>query len=158
MVKKRKAPVRKTAGAGRKRAAFEDLMVSDILKKPVVSVPVDMKGDAVAALLLKVGGAVPVVDKAKQLLGVVSEHDLLVALDEGQVWSVQTAKDLMSANPYSVRAETSLSTLVHVLTESDLLSVPVVTAENRLLGVVTRREVVGAALRTGAGRQEGRPA
>ena len=37
----------------------------------------------------------------------------------------QTAEALMSANPYLVRLETTLATLVHVLTESDLLSVPV---------------------------------
>jgi len=40
-----------------------------------------------------------------------------------------------------------LPTLVHVLTESDLLSVPVVNEANRFLGVVTRRDVVRAALR-----------
>ena len=52
----------------------------------------------------------------------------------------------MTENPYSVPPETTLSTLIHVLTESDLMSVPVVTAENRLVGVVTRRDVVRAAL------------
>ena len=98
----------------------------------------------------------PVVDKAKQLVGVVSEHDLLVTLDGGQAWSARTAKDLMSANPYSVRPETSLPTLVHVLIESDLLSVPVVTEANRLLGVVTRRDVLRAALRPAAKRRKRR--
>lgn len=151
MVKKRKAPAVRSARPGTTRVAFEELTVGDILSKRVQAARVDMKGDDVAALLLKGAGAVPVVDKAKHLLGVVSEHDLLLALDEGQVWSAQTTKDIMSANPYSVRPETNLATLVHVLTESDLLSVPVVTAENRLLGVVTRRDVVRAALRRGAG-------
>jgi len=132
---------------------FEDLTVGDIVNKRVQAARLDMKGDRVAALLLKEGGGVPVVDKAKQLLGVVSEHDLLVALDEGQAWSAQTVKDLMSENPYSVPPETTLSTLIHVLTESDLMSVPVVNAGNRLVGVVTRRDVVRAALRSGVKRQ-----
>lgn len=82
-----------------------------------------------------------------------SEHDLLSALDEGQAWSDQTAKDLMTENPYSVPPETTLSTLIHVLTESDLMSVPVVNAGNRLVGVVTRRDVVRAALRPGVKRR-----
>ena len=153
MVNKRKAPARRSAGAGRKRVAFEDLTVGDIVNKRVQAARLDMKGDRVAKLLLKEGSNVPVVDQAKQLTGVVSEHDLLSALDEGQAWSDQTAKDLMTENPYSVPPETTLSTLIHVLTESDLMSVPVVNAGNRLVGVVTRRDVVRAALRPGVKRR-----
>ena len=153
MVKKRKAPARRSAGAGRRRVAFEDLTVGDIVNKRVQAARLDMKGDRVAKLLLKEGSNVPVVDQAKQLTGVVSEHDLLSALDEGQAWSDQTAKDLMTENPYSVPPETSVSTLIHVLTESDLMSVPVVNAGNRLVGVVTRRDVVRAALRPGVKRR-----
>ena len=153
MVKKRKSPARRSAGAGRRRVAFEDLTVGDIVNKRVQAARLDMKGDRVAKLLLKEGSNVPVVDQAKQLTGVVSEHDLLSALDEGQAWSGQTAKDLMTENPYSVPPETTLSTLIHVLTESDLMSVPVVNAGNRLVGVVTRRDVVRAALRPGVKRQ-----
>lgn len=147
MVNKRKAPAGRSASVGRRRVAFEELTVGDIVNKRVQAARLDMKGDHVAKLLLKEGGHVPVVDKAKLLMGVVSEHDLLLALDEGQDWSDQTAKDLMTENPYSVPPETSVSTLVHVLTESDLMSVPVVNEGNRLTGVVTRRDVVRAALR-----------
>ena len=152
MVMKRKAPARRSTGAGRKLVRFEDLTVKDIVNARVQSARVDLTGDKVASLLVKAGGALPVVDKSKQLLGVVSEHDVLLALDEGQAWRTRTAEDLMSANPYSVRPETSVPTLVHVLTESDLLSVPVVNEANRLLGVVTRRDVVRAALRSAAQR------
>ena len=153
MVKKRKAPARRSASAGHRRVAFEDLTVGDIVNKRVQAARLDMKGDRVAKLLLKEGSNVPVVDQAKQLTGVVSEHDLLSALDEGQAWSGQMAKDLMTENPYSVPPETTLSTLIHVLTESDLMSVPVVNAGNRLVGVVTRRDVVRAALRPGVKRR-----
>ena len=152
-MKKRKSPARRAAGAGRRRVAFEDLTVGDIVNKRVQAARLDMKGDRVAKLLLKEGSNVPVVDQAKQLTGVVSEHDLLSALDEGQAWSDQTAKDLMTENPYSVPPETTLSTLIHVLTESDLMSVPVVNAGNRLVGAVTRRDVVRAALRPGVKRR-----
>lgn len=115
MVKKRKTSVVRSARTGRTGVTFEDLTVSDILNKHVQSTHLDMPADKVAGLLLKVGGAVPIVDKTKHLLGVVSEHDLLVSLDEEQVWSAQTAKDIMSGNPYSARPETNLATLVHVL-------------------------------------------
>ncbi|GAB1721267.1 MAG: CBS domain-containing protein [Nitrospira sp. CR1.1] len=153
MVTKRQAQTRRSASARRTPVRFEDLTVKDIVNQRVPSARLEFTGDKVASLLLKAGGAVPVVDQSKQLLGVVSEHDVLLALNEGHAWGARTVNELMSANPYSVRPETSLPTLVHVLTESDLLSVPVVNDTNRLLGVVTRRDVVRAALRPAAKRR-----
>ena len=153
MVTRRKAPSKRAVRAGRAAKRFEDLTVKDIVKQRVQSARLDLTGEKVASLLLKAGGAVPVIDKSKQLLGVVSEHDVLLSLDEGQAWGARTVRDLMSANPYSVRPETSLPTLVHVLTESDLLSVPVVNDKNRFLGMVTRRDVVRAALRPATKRR-----
>lgn len=153
MVTKRKATAERSVRAGRKSTRFEDLTVQDIFNRRVQSARLDLPGEKVASLLLKAGGAVPVVDQSKQLVGVVSEHDVLAALDGGHAWDARTVRDLMSANPYSVRPETSLPTLVHVLAESDLLSVPVVNEHDRLLGMVTRRDVVRAALRPAATRR-----
>ena len=153
MVRTRKVPGRRAAGQGRASAGLEQLTVKDILSTRVQPASPAMKGDKVAALLVKQGCAVPVVDKARRLVGVVSEHDLLSALDAGRIWKEQQADELMTANPYSVRPETTLSTLVHVLTESDLLSAPVVNEANRFLGVVTRLNVVRAVLRPGSKRR-----
>lgn len=86
MATKRKAPAKRSVSAGRAPKRFEDLTVKDIVNRRVQSVRPDLTGDKVASVLLKAGGAVPVVDRSKQLLGVVSEHDVLVALDEGHTW------------------------------------------------------------------------
>ena len=48
----------------------------------------------------------------------------------------------MTGNPYSVRTETTLGTLVHVLRASDLVRVPVVDASEKLVGIVARRDVL----------------
>lgn len=158
VVKKRKPSTVRPARPGNKRGAFEDQTVGDVLSTRVQAALLDTKGDDLAALLVKGPGPVMIVDKSKRLLGVVSEQDLLLSLDEGQQWSALSAKEIMSENPYSVPPETNLSTFVHVLTESDLLAVPVVNGESRLVGIVTRRDVVRAALRRGAGRQARRRA
>jgi hypothetical protein len=55
MVKKRKAPARRSSGAGRRRVAFEDLTVGDIVNKRVQAARPDMKGDRVAGLLSERG-------------------------------------------------------------------------------------------------------
>ncbi|GMV48481.1 MAG: hypothetical protein NBKEAIPA_03301 [Nitrospirae bacterium] len=157
MVKKQRAATKRATGKKRTGAGFEDLTVGQVLNKRVATARPDTKADQVAALIVKGTGTVPVVDGAKRLVGVVSEHDLLLALDEGQAWAVLRAKDIMSGNPYSARPEHNLPTLVHVLTESDLMSVPVADERNRFVGVVSRRDVVKAALKAGAAKRGSRP-
>lgn len=140
------APVTRTPRRTSQGVKLEDVTVKDIVNRRAQAARPGLKGDKVAALLVKQGCAIPVVDSGRRLVGVVSEHDLLSALDAGRVWKEQQADELMTANPYSVRPETTLSTLVHVLTESDLVSAPVVNESNRFLGVITRRDVVRAVL------------
>jgi CBS domain-containing protein len=52
------------------------------------------------------------------------------------------AADIMTGNPYSVRTETTIGTLVHVLRASDLVRVPVVDAKDKLVGIIARRDVL----------------
>ena len=138
---KKKTGTRKTVGT-KKAAAFEDLLVKQVMETKVQSARQKTKGDVIASLMIEGFGCVPVVDGAKKLIGVVSEHDLLGAMDDGHGLSSVAATDVMTANPYSVRPETTLGTLVHVLRASDLVRVPVVDAKDRLVGIVARRDVL----------------
>jgi CBS domain-containing protein len=60
----------------------------------------------------------------------------------------------MTGNPYSVRAETILGTLVHVLRASDLVRVPVVDAKDRLVGIIARRDVLRTYLSAGSTKRK----
>ena len=60
----------------------------------------------------------------------------------------------MTANPYSVKPETTLGTLVHVLRASDLVRVPVVNAKDKLVGIIARRDVLRTYLATGGKREQ----
>jgi CBS domain-containing protein len=94
------------------------------------------------------------VEKGRKLVGIVSEHDLLAAVDDRLQLSDVTAKDIMTANPYSVRPETTLGTIVHVLRASDLVRVPVVDATDKLVGIIARRDVLQTYLATGEKREQ----
>ncbi|MBX3327858.1 MAG: CBS domain-containing protein [Nitrospira sp.] len=132
---------------------FDSMTVNQVMEKDVQFVPLKMKGDLIAALLTEGFGAVPVVEKGRRLAGIVSEHDLLAAVDDRHQLSTMTAKDIMTANPYSVRPETTLGTMVHVLRASDLVRVPVVNAKEKLIGIIARRDLLRAYLATGGKRQ-----
>ena len=87
MVKK-KAGAKKTTGAkkqaGAAPAAFGDLLVKQVMETKVQSARQKTKGDVIASLMIEGFGCVPVVDGAKKLIGVVSEHDLLGAMEIGR--------------------------------------------------------------------------
>lgn len=121
---------------------FASMMVMEVMERAVQSAHLKTRGDVIASLMIEGFGAVPVVDGEKKLVGIVSEHDLLAAMDDGHKLGVVAAGDIMTHNPYSVRPETTLPTLVHVLRASDLVRVPVVDAKDRLVGIIARRDVL----------------
>lgn len=131
---------------------FESMTVSQVMEKEVQSVRLRTRGDVIASLMIEGFGAVPVVENGRKLAGIVSEHDLLAAVDDGQRLGAVSAKDVMTANPYSVRPETTLGTLVHVLRASDLVRVPVVDDKDKLVGIIARRDVLRTYLATGGKR------
>ena len=133
---------------------FPSMTVKEVMETRVQSVHVRTKGDVIASLMIEGFGAVPVIDKARMLVGIVSEHDLLGAIDDGQSLGALTARDVMTGNPYSVRPETELGTLVHVLRASDLVRVPVVDAKDRLVGIIARRDVLKTYLSVGSTKRK----
>jgi CBS domain-containing protein len=132
----------KKARARKSPKNVASLTVKDVMEKHVQFARLKTKGDVIASLMIEGFGAVPVIDNGRRLAGIVSEHDLLAAIDDGHELGRITAGDIMTGNPYSVRTETTLGTLVHVLRASDLVRVPVVDAKDRLVGIIARRDVL----------------
>jgi CBS domain-containing protein len=104
----------------------------------------------IASMMLEGRGSVPVVDARQRLVGLITEYDLLRSLQRGQQWNDLTARDIMVPNPYAVRPETNVATLVHVLLKSDLIHVPVVDERGTLVGIVARRDILRAYLNYGS--------
>jgi CBS domain-containing protein len=133
-----------------KKKDFASMTVKQVMEKQVQFAHLKTKGDVIASLMIEGFGAVPVIDGERKLAGIVSEHDLLAAIDDGHKLGAVTAGDIMTCNPYSVRVETNLGTLVHVLRASDLVRVPVVDAKDKLVGIVARRDLLRTYLAAGA--------
>ncbi|NGZ02865.1 MAG: hypothetical protein CV090_07435 [Nitrospira sp. WS238] len=152
MKKKKKTTTKKVKVVKVKN--FDSMTVSQVMEKEVQFVRLKTKGDVIASLMIEGFGAVPVVENGRQLAGIVSEHDLLAAVDDGHHLGALSAKDIMTSNPYSVRPETTLGTLVHVLRASDLVRVPVVNKKEKLIGVIARRDVLRTYLATNGQRAQ----
>jgi len=141
-------PKKKKTGTA-KGKDFSSMTIKQVMQKLVQSAHLKTKGDVIASLMIEGFGAVPVVDAKDKLLGIVSEHDLLAALDDGHKLGAVAAGDIMTFNPYSIHPEATLPTLVHVFRASDLIRVPVVDAKDKLVGIIARRDVLRAYLAAG---------
>jgi CBS domain-containing protein len=89
----------------------------------------------------------PVVTAEGRLVGMVTKGDLLrvacAALDDPQVWR-QPVSRFMAHGVLALRPMDSLRSAVQYMTESKLRSLPVIDAECRVLGMVSRNDLMVA--------------
>ncbi len=153
------------------------IKVKDWMKRDVVSVGRATNVAEIASTLKKHGvPGVPVVDEEQRLLGVVTYEELigmfvphyltmfdeLRFLDDLGAIETQTmaeiepslfvAEDVMSADPVTVKPETSVMKAAALLLNKGLTILPVVDEQNRVVGVLDRSHVCHAF--TGAGPEE----
>jgi CBS domain-containing protein len=136
--------------------------VADVMTRDVVAVRADASFKEIAAMLrgLRVS-AFPVLDDDNKVIGVVSETDLLPkeALEAGyeghRGWRSArrhhtelakapgvTAADLMSRPPVTVGPYDLVSHAAHVMYDQRITRLPVVGAGGRLVGIVSRSDVL----------------
>ncbi|HEX4998099.1 MAG TPA: magnesium transporter [Terriglobia bacterium] len=80
-----------------------------------------------------------VLDSSQRLLGVLTIRQLFAA-DRSK-----TVRDVMNPHPISVHEDTDQEALVKLFTEHHLLAIPVVDADNRMVGIVTVDDIVDVA-------------
>jgi magnesium transporter len=76
-----------------------------------------------------------VMDRARHLIGTVSLRDLVIADPEAKV------ADIITPNPVFVFTNTDREEVAKILREKELIAVPVVDAEERLVGIITYDDV-----------------
>ena len=88
----------------------------------------------------------PVVDRFGNLTGILSFVDYHEVLHDQQLEDLVVAKDLATGEVITVYTDDSLYTAFEKIAAKDFSILPVVSREkpNRLLGIVTRRDIIGA--------------
>jgi CBS domain-containing protein len=117
--------------------------VGSVMTRCPVSVPAGAPFATVAAILARRRiSAVPVLDRGGRLIGVVSEADLIGGRDGAGV----TARELMTPTVHTVAADTTVPVAARLLTKAGVRRL-FVTEHGRLVGVVSRRDLLTTYLR-----------
>jgi CBS domain-containing protein len=137
--------------------------VKDVMTTRVISARREAPFAAIAAALREYRvSAFPVVDEQGQVIGVVSESDLLAKLalgvDDGQAPGITgilhrhelekaravTAEELMTSPAYMVFPEDTVEHAAQLMYRRKVKRLPVVDADNHLAGIVSRADVLAA--------------
>jgi CBS-domain-containing membrane protein len=124
------------------RATFDQLKAADLMERAVQSAHVQTKADVIASMMIEGFGGVPIIDDRRRLAGIVTEFDLLAALDQGKRLGDLSAGDIMTRAVVSVEEHTDVRTLLYVLQTNHVIRVPVVNRDGLLTGIVARRDVL----------------
>jgi CBS domain-containing protein len=137
--------------------------VRDVMTRTVVAAPESATFKEVVRLLhgYRVS-ALPVIGQDDRIVGVVSEGDLLLRRDpEVFDWHLlegshrradrrkalgRTARELMTAPAVTIGPEATTTEAAHLMHERGLKHLPVVDAEDHVLGMVSRVDVLAAFL------------
>lgn len=129
---------------------FKKLTAAQLMETDVRTFFPDATWEEVAEAMTKGGfGSVPIVNADHKLLGIISEQDLLYPLVEGKDLSKISAADIMTKNPVTVTEDAKAGDIVNLLAKYHLIRVPVVK-EDRLVGIVARRDMLFGYLRATA--------
>ena len=144
------------------------MKVEELMTRDPVAVGPDTPLKDVATILLEHGiSGVPVIGERREVLGVVSEADIvakeagpdpeerrLVAwllggrhVDEKKL-AARTAADAMTSPAVTIKARRSVPAAARLMTDEGIKRLPVVDADGALIGIVTRTDLVRAFART----------
>lgn len=125
----------------RELMAYPPDTAGGIMTPAFVAIAPDLRADETVAALRKVAeeaetiNYVYVVDADEHLLGVLSLHRLVLTRPETPV------SEIMVRDAVRVRVDSDQEAAARLLTEHDLMALPVVDAEGRLVGIITADDV-----------------
>jgi CBS domain-containing protein len=103
-----------------------------------------------ARLLAGEFNGVPVVDDNGSVVGIVTALDILRAMQGGKKkLNEMLARDIMTPNPSTVKKDASIEEVIRILVEKEIVLVPVVEENNKLIGVVARLDILREKLNEG---------
>jgi CBS domain-containing protein len=123
------------------RSLMEDKVGSLLPRAPVTLPPTASVAQAMAVLLDKDIGALPIVDAAGALVGMLSERDFLTRVAGVEGCGRMPVSDFMTRRPVTVREGDTLAFALHQMVSGGYRHLPVVR-DGRLVGIISVRDLM----------------
>jgi CIC family chloride channel protein len=133
--------------AGKDVNLLKSILVQDAMNHAVETIP---EGFPLTKLAESISDSkhhsFPVVDKDGNLTGILSYLDYHDVVHDRNLDRLVVAKDIATSEVITVYPDDNLYTALEKITPKDFSILPVVSKENskRLLGIITRRDIIGA--------------
>ena len=143
---------------------MEELLAKDIMTKRVITISKDATLAELAKLLIKNKiSCVPIVDEKEELVGIVTEADLIIKesnlpfplsfsfafLKSYESYTKSTkeyldtrVEEVMSTNVKAAREDTSISKVVNIMINSNVNRLPILNNDGKLSGIITRADII----------------
>ena len=124
--------------SGKGPTSVEEIMTA----KVITLLPSNSLNDAIAMMANNTFRHFIVVELDGQLAGVVSDRDLLRAMNHRRDWAELMISEFMTQEIVTVRKETPLSEAVEQIITRRINCLPVVDDKNRVCGIVTSTDLL----------------
>jgi CBS domain-containing protein len=129
------------------------LNASDLMSPQVVVAKENTNAEGISARLLAGEfNGVPVVDDSGVVIGIVTAIDILKAIrgsNGNKKLNTMVAKDIMTPNPSVVKKDTPIEDIIDIMIQKEIVLVPVVESNKKLIGVVARLDILREKLNEG---------
>jgi CBS domain-containing protein len=115
----------------------------DLMSVSIVAVKEDATSIEIATrMVLGMFNGVPIIDNHGKVTGIVTTIDLLKAIREGKRRDNMSAKEIMTSNPAVINQDTTVDKVIDILYRNRIDMLPVVEDDGRLIGVVSRQDIL----------------
>lgn len=121
------------------------LMVADVMTRDVVTLsPQHSFYDAMSLMAKRSFRHFLVVNEGGNLVGVVSDRDILRVLARTTNWNTTSISQFIACDVFTVTSDTKLSVAVDKMLSRQINCLPVIDGESNLLGIVTSTDLLKA--------------
>lgn len=122
------------------------MKASEVMQRPVLATtPRASVRDIATQIVVNEISGMPVTEKSGEIVGIITEADILGALMDGKKLEHLTAQDIMSTDPITIDMDTPMEKVMKLLEENGVLRLPV-TSHGKVVGIISRRDIIKSVL------------
>jgi CBS-domain-containing membrane protein len=118
------------------------MLVRDVMNRNVIATRPDVKIKEAVKIMNKLSiGSLVVLDEKNNIVGIVTERDILKSIEKDIDPEINEVKDIMSKNVKTVSSDTDVKDAVDIMLKYKIKKLPVVDNGN-LVGIITTSDIV----------------